>query len=136
MHTPHTSQQHTSPAAGNRTALSESIRVIYASMPPEGDALVPVKHITGQSGVSEAQAKRNRDAGKGPARPRPQIVGIAPMSSPTLYRMIATGRFPKLVSITPQLVGLMASTLRAWLAAQQTNTSTSVSPHKRRAGKA
>jgi len=97
--------------------------------------MLPLKYVIGQAGVSEAQAARNRAAGKGPARPRPQIVGIVPMSSPTLYRALAAGRFVKPLNINLRTVAFAASALRAWLAAQQAAASTSVS-HKRRAEKA
>lgn len=73
--------------------------------------------LVGQLEVSPERAAANRITGRGIVRPRPGLRGLLPFSAPTLWRLIAAGKFPP-----PTKIGAIAAWQKAavhgWIAAQ------------------
>lgn len=88
------------------------------SIPEAGYLRLP--QILGQEGVSADQAKRNRELGQGPRRPRPALPAIIPVSRSTWWAGVKSGRFPKGIKLPGGNVTVWrASDIRAFLEAGQ-----------------
>lgn len=61
-------------------------------LPSAGYVRLP--QIIGQEEVTEAQAKANRELGKGPKRPRRAIPAVIPVCKSTWWAGIKSGRYP------------------------------------------
>lgn len=61
-------------------------------LPDTGYLRLP--QIVGQSEITEKEAARNRETGKGPKRPRPAITPLIPVSRATWWAGVKSGRFP------------------------------------------
>ena len=53
-----------------------------------------LSQIIGQEEVTEEQAARNRERGKGPRRPRPGIPPVIPVRKSSWWEGVRTGRYP------------------------------------------
>ena len=89
---------------------------IVNSLPHTG--LVRLTQIIGQAEVTEEQAAKNRETGKGPKRPRPGIPAIIPVSPATWWAGCKSGRFPRGVKLAGGNITLWrVEDIRSWLAA-------------------
>ena len=89
---------------------------IVNSLPQTG--FLRLSQIIGQAEVTEEQATRNRQTGKGPKRPRPGIPAIIPVSPATWWAGCKSGRFPPGVKPAGGNITLWrVEDIRAWLAA-------------------
>ena len=59
------------------------------------DGLLRVHDIIGRKEITEADARRNKMAGKRGTTPRPAIRGLIPMSASTWWLGLKDGRFPQ-----------------------------------------
>jgi prophage regulatory protein len=62
-------------------------------LPPTG--YLRLTQIIGAAGVSETQAAKNRESGRGIRRPREGCPGVIPVSRSSWYAGVNSGRFPK-----------------------------------------
>lgn len=83
------------------------------AQPASGFLRLP--QIIGQRGVTDDQAKRNRERGCGPRRARPAIQPIIPVSRSTWWQGVKEGRFPAPVKIGPRVTAWRSSDVFALL---------------------
>lgn len=62
-----------------------------------------ISDICGEPAVSEEQAARNRERGRGPRKASPGKVGILPMGQNTWWRWVQEGKAPKPVKLSTRM---------------------------------
>lgn len=65
-----------------------------------------------------ADAAYVREAQLVPSPKRPGTPAVLPFSSPTLWRKVAAGTFPKPVKLSARVTAWRVADIRAWMAAQ------------------
>jgi hypothetical protein len=75
-----------------------------------------LSQILPQEAVTEDQAEKNSQRGKGPKRPRPSSPGLIPVKKSCWWNGVASGRFPKPVKLGPRVTVWRVEDIRALIA--------------------
>lgn len=86
-------------------------------IPASGYVRLPA--IIGQAEITQEQAARNRERGRGPRRPRPGRHGVLPMSASTWWAGIRAGKYPSGVKLSPKITAWKAEDIRRLLEAAE-----------------
>ena len=91
-------------------------KFILDELPPTGYLRLP--QIIGKPAVTEEQARRNRECGRGPKRASAGCLALVPFSSATLWRKVRSGDFPAPVKLSERITAWRVEDITAWLQQQ------------------